>query len=340
MITVTNQAELDKAIETPYATVHVAAKGRFSITKTIGRITLTMVAECSVVARENSSVVARENSSVEAWGNSSVVAWGNSSVVARENSSVVARENSSVEARENSSVEAWGNSSVEAWGNSSVVAWGNSSVVARENSSVVARENSSVEARENSSVEARENSSVEAWGNSSVEARGHVFIRLWSALKVKASALVIIAQHGKAKNIDGGRVLDMPAPKNAKEWCDFYGVEVKDGVAILYKAVRDDFKTSMYDFPYIPGTVPVAPDWDGGKEECGGGLHFSPTPRHALAFHTGAKTFVGCPVALKDIAKPHKGAQYPEKCKAKGCCGPVFAVDRNGKPVEPAKEAA
>jgi hypothetical protein len=212
--------------------------------------------------------------------------------------------------------------------------------VAWENSSVEAWENSSVEARGNSSVVAWENSSVVAWENSSVEARENSFIRLWSALKITASAYVIIAKHGTAKSIKGGRVQKMMTPKTAKEWCEFYGVEVKDGVAIVYKALNPDFNTQIRGFAYRPGTVPVASDWDGGRAECGGGLHFSPTPRHALAFHSGAVKFVGCPVAIKDIAKPHKDAQYPEKIKAKGCCGPVFEVDRNGKPVVPAKEAA
>ena len=300
MIPVNTQAELDKACEQRDPVVHIAVKGRFMISKTIGWLRLTMVAECSVVAWGNSSVVARENSSVEAWENSSVVAWGNSSVEARENSSVVARENSSV------------------------VAW----------------ENSSVEARENSSVEARENSSVEAWENSSVVAWGHVFVRLWGAFKIKATALVIIAKHGAAKSIEGGRVLDMPRPTTPQGWCDFYGVPVVDGVAVLYKAVTGDFRSgARWNFPYEPGTTPVAPDWDGGREECGGGLHFSPSPVAALQFHPEAKKFVGCPVALADIAV-HPDGQYPEKVKARGCCGPVFEVDRKGNPVVPQQNGA
>lgn len=85
-------------------------------------------------------------------------------------------------------------------------------------------------ARENSSVEAWENSSVVAWGNSSVEARESVFIRLFSALKIKASAYVAIMVQGSAKELVGGRQLQ-PAPvpaDNAKasEWRDYYGIDV------------------------------------------------------------------------------------------------------------------
>ncbi len=268
-------------------------------------------------------VVAWENSSVEAWENSSVVARGNSSVVARENSSVVARENSSVVARENSSVEAWENSSVEAWENSSVEAWGNSSVVAWGNSSVEARGNSSVVAWENSSVEARENSSVEAWGN--------VFIRLFSAIRIKASASVVVMMHGEAKSLSGGRKLKAAKPKTAKAWCAHWGVEVKKDVALLYKAVNADYN-SPRGMSYAPGSIPVAPDWDGGKAECGGGLHFSPSPAMARSFHSGAKRYMACPVALSDIAV-HPDGDYTEKVKARGCCSPCFEVDKHGKPI-------
>jgi hypothetical protein len=95
------------------------------------------------------------------------------------------------------------NCSVEARGNSSVEAWGNSSVVARDNSSVVAWDNSS--------VVAWDNSSVVAWDNSSVEARGNVFIRFFCALKISASAgVVILNQKYKATDcIEGGRILDV-----------------------------------------------------------------------------------------------------------------------------------
>ena len=107
-----------------------------------------------------------------------------------------------------------------------VVAWGNSSVVARGNSSVVARGNSSVVAWGNSSVVAWENSSVVARENSSVVARGNVFVRLFSALSVKASAFVSVVKHGPAHMLAGGRVMDAaPEPKTGAEWCDFNGID-------------------------------------------------------------------------------------------------------------------
>lgn len=76
----------------------------------------------------------------------------------------------------------------------------NCSVEARGSSSVVAMGNSSVEARGNSSVVARDNSSVEAWDN--------VFIRFFSALKIKSQLSVVILKHNKSATIDGGRQLE------------------------------------------------------------------------------------------------------------------------------------
>ena len=197
------------------------------------------------------------------------------------------------------------------------------SVVARGNSSVVAWGNSSVEARENSSVEARENSSVVAWGN--------VFVRWFSALKIKASFTVIIGKMGDPNGtLEGGRVLDCKLPTTPAEWCNHYGVEVKDGVAILYKGVNSEFM-SDHGGCYTPGTVPVAPGWDGGKRECGGGLHYSPTPQMTLEFVLSATKWVACPVALSDMRSPHQGDKYPNKIKARGGCAPVWEVTRKGK---------
>ena len=190
-----------------------------------------------------------------------------------------------------------------------------------------------VEARGNSSVEARENSSVVAWENSSVVAWGNVFIRLFSALKITASASVLIMLHGKAKSITGGKRVKAAVPTTATKWCAHWGVKVTKGIALVFKGVDDDYSTDHarqhYIF-YTPGTKPQADDWDGGREECGGGLHFSPIPKMALEFNPQATRFVACPVRLKDISV-HTDARYPQKIKAKGCCAPVYEVDKNGK---------
>jgi hypothetical protein len=270
-------------------------------------------------------------------------------VVARGSSQprVVARGSSQphVEARESSQprVEAWGSSQprVEAWGSSQprvearessqprVVAWGSSQP------RVVARGSSQphVEARESSQprVEARESSQprVEAWGFVQISTKGSV--------SGTASANVAVLTDGAAK-IKGGKqtVVSVSTPA---EWCEYYGVVVRRGVAILYKAVNDDY-TSCQATPagqkiaYAPGTKPVAPDWDGGARECGGGLHFSPTPAMARSFNENAVRFMACPVKLADISV-HWNGNYPEKCKARGVAGNgCYEVDEDGEPVQ------
>ena len=260
--------------------------------------------------------MARESSQphVEAWGSSQphVEARGSSQP------HVVARGSSQphVEARESSQLH--------------VVAWESSQlhVVARESSQlhVIARESSQphVEARESSQlhVEAWESSRphVVAWGYAQLSLFGAVF----ATLSARCSALI----HGTGAEVKGGRQICVRF-KTVQDWCDYYGVEIKNGVAILYKALNDDF-TSPYGLSYAPGSQPVAPDWDGGQVECGGGLHFSPSPAMAMEFHASATKYVGCPVAVHECAVNPDGA-YPQKVKAKRCCGPVFEVDRIGK---------
>ena len=126
----------------------------------------------------------------------------------------------------------------------------------------------------------------------------------------------------------GGHVIRVPRLDSAEQWCSFYGVDISDGTVVLHKAVNDDF-TSPHGTDYSPGTTPVAEDWDGGKAECGGGLHFSPRPFMARSYHPEATRFVGCPVALEDIAV-HPDGNHPDKVKAKGCCGPTFECDIDG----------
>ncbi len=244
-------------------------------------------------------------------------------------------------------VEAWGSSRPHVVARESsqphVEAWGSSRphVVARESSQphVVARESSQphVVARESSQphVEARESSQphVEAWESSQphVEAWGYVQLSLAGAVIAKAVATVAVLIRGTKAKVRGGKQTRIKL-KTAADWCGFYGVPIKRGIAVLFKAVRDDFKTSQHGFLYQPGTTPSAPDWDGGKQECGGGLHFSPSPNAAREFDGGATKYIACPVKVSEIAI-HPDGQYPQKCKAPRVCAPCWEVDRSGKRV-------
>jgi hypothetical protein len=227
---------------------------------------------------------------------------------------------------------------VVAWESSQphVEAWGSSQphVVARESSQphVVAWGSSQphVEAWGSSQPH------VEAWGSSQphVEAAGYVQLSLRGAVTGKAGKDVAVLKHGTKVKLKGGKHTQVVV-KTARQWCDYYGVRVKDGVATLYKGLAEDFTASPThgSFLYKPGTKPVAPDWDGGNQECGRGLHFSPHPKMTLEFRSDAKKFVACPVALKDIAV-HPDGTYPQKCKARGCCAPIWECDINGNRID------
>src|SRR3990167_6044595 len=184
-----------------------------------------------------------------------------------------------VEAWESSHVEARGSSHVEARGSSHVEAWGSSHVVARGSSHVVARGSSHVVARGSSHVVAWGSSHVVAWGSSHVEAWGNVFLRLFSALKITASASVVIMMHGKSTSITGGKRIKAISPK----------------------------------------TTTIAGDWDKGEAECGGGLHFSPTAAATKEFASNATVFIACAVKCSDMRSPKTDDQYPNKIKAKQC---------------------
>ncbi|MDR3471574.1 MAG: hypothetical protein P4M09_07770, partial [Devosia sp.] len=257
------------------------------------------------VARESSQphVVARGSSQPH------VVARGSSQphVVARESSQphVVAWESSQPH------VEAWESSQphVEAWGSSQP------HVVARGSSQphVVARESSQPH--------------VVAWG--------YVQAQIQGAVNITADANVSIVQRGTTAKVEGGRlqIIDLSTPA---AWCDFYGAAVSNGVATLYKAVDGDYSTGnarRVGISYAPGQQPEAPDWDGGIEECGGGLHASPHPQMAKSFNPCAVHAVACLVRLEDIVV-HPDGDYPDKVKFRGCCRPVYEVDWDGKPID------
>ena len=205
-----------------------------------------------------------------------------------------------------------------------VVAWGSAHVEARGSAHVVARESAH--------VEAWESAHVEAWESAHVEASAAAFLVLFGASRATATAQVVVQRHSKIATVEGGIVVDIAVPTTPETWCDWYGVAVSNSIATLYKAVRDDYQ-SAHGVSYAPGTMPAAPDWDGGQIECGAGLHFSPRPLMAKAFDSEATKFLACPVRLTDMRCPSRTDDYPAKIKAKGCCGPVVEVDCYGTPI-------
>ncbi len=233
-----------------------------------------------------------------------------------------------VRAGDSATVRAGGSATVEAWGSATVRAGDSATVRAGGSATVRAGGSATVRAGDSATVRAGGSATVEAWGSATVEAGGSATVR------ARPHTPVIKSARATDVTISGGVVIDIPVPTTATEWCDFHGVELRDGdeVAILFKALGDDLVAS-HDFAYEVGKTPAAPDWDGGVAECGAGLHFSPTPWQALQFRRDATRFLACPVRVADIVV-HPDGMYPQKVKAPGCCEPIWEVDIDGKAVE------
>jgi hypothetical protein len=107
-------------------------------------------------------------------------------------------------------------------------------------------------------------------------------------------------------------------------------VKVSKGVATVYKAVNDQWTTDR-GTDYTPGQMPTAPDFK-PTDACGNGLHFGPTPHHALAYHHEATRFLAAKVAIADLI-PITG-NSTAKCKAPGVVKPLVEVTVDGKKVK------
>ena len=191
-----------------------------------------------------------------------------------------------------------------------------------------------VKAGETVVIGAKFHASAVLWENASAVLWGHTFARVFGGV-VKAAATAIVAIHNKSVKATGGNQIRCAPPATAASWCAFNGIEVQRGIVVLYKAVGPAFESRHNNkFLYTPGSIPIAADWDGGKAECGGGLHFSATPKIAKTFHPDAIRYVACPVRIKDLRKPLNDDSYTDKIKGKGCCAPVWEVDEDGNKIE------
>jgi hypothetical protein len=238
---------------------------------------------------------------------------------------VIVKGSATVRACDSATVEAWGSATVRACDSATVRAWGSATVRAWGSATV--------RACDSATVEAWGSATVEAWGSATVEACDSATVRAYDSATVRCSGpSVAVHRHSRKATIEGGTVLDALPPSTVEAWLERNGLAAADGVVVLFKAVRDGWR-SKNGGVYVPGTVPVAEDWDGGRAECGGGLHFSPRPWMALSFDWEARLYVGCPVSVSDIRSPQEGDAYPAKVKARGCCGPVFEVDLDGNPI-------
>jgi hypothetical protein len=354
------QAELDDALRRPDVIPLCAGAGEFRVegdrfvrAADAARVSVAGAAELEaggaavVVATDRTWVTARDRVTVNAHGSAVVAANDNALVRAAERSRVLARGYTSITAIDDVAVVAQGRATVRASHRTRVRAllaarihllgeargwtWGHAMTHAEGRARVTAWGSAAVMASGAAEIEALETAMVLADGAASVRACGAAMVRARGRSQVEAGEGVAVMRHR------GGRVEPQAAAQSSKrpasvaDWCDYYGVPIADGVAVLYKAVDDDFN-SYHGMSYRPGDAPEAPDWDGGEQECGGGLHFSPRPTFALAAPEDEMRFIACPVAVADIVV-HAQAVYPDKVKAPRVCAPVYEVDEDGTPV-------
>ena len=227
------------------------------------------------------------------------------------------------------SVRASGSASVRAYDSASVTAYDSASVTASGSASVRASGSASVTASGSASVTASGSASVTAYDSASVRAYDSASVRAYDSASVRASKFVAVQSHpttfGSPKVV-GGVLITIPEIKTVAEWLDFHGVEVKRGIAVLFKAVDDDYSTDYArraGIAYAPGNKPAAPDWN-GRPECGGGLHLSPRPVMALTYNPTATRYVACPVKVADVVL------IDDKVKAPRIARPVYEVDVDG----------
>ena len=178
---------------------------------------------------------------------------------------------------------------VTACGSAAVWAYDSSAVTACDSSAVTAYGSSAVHAYDSSAVTASDSSTVHACDSSAVHA---------------TAAGVTITIH---------TTTDATTPTR---WATENGASVSGGEVKLYKALPDDLTSGLlYGHPTVwaVGEEVTCDDWR-ADDECGGGLHLSPTPGHAwqyLDYETRPR-FLEC-VALIDTIIPLHGDVA--KCK-------------------------
>ena len=171
-------------------------------------------------------------------------------------------------------------------------------------------------------VRASGSATVEAWGSATVEA--------WDSATVEASSHVAVHLKSGRASVEGGVLIDHTSVNelDPATWCAYHGVKVSDGVATLYKAVNDQWTTDR-GVDYSPGSFPACDDFT-ATDECGGGLHFGPTPTHAKQYFPNATKFVSVGVRLDEL-QPVTGSTA--KCKTPRVVTPCVEVDIHGREV-------
>ena len=200
-----------------------------------------------------------------------------------------------------------------------------------DSATVRAYDSATVTASDSATVTASGSATVTAYDSATVRAYDSATVRAYDSATVTATPKVAVHLHSGYAKVSGGVLIDHTADlSDPTDWCEYHGVKAtRAGIATLYKAVDDNWTTPR-GFDYSPGAKPKAPDWrdDNG---CGGGIHLSPTPVQALAYHPEATRFVAVGVRVADL-RPIPGGTA--KAKAPAVVRACREVDIDGQEVK------
>jgi hypothetical protein len=210
-------------------------------------------------------------------------------------------------------VEASGSATVEASGSATVRAYGSATVRAYGSATV--------RAYGSATVEAYGSATVEAYGSATVRASGSATVHGYYRASVTAGSHTAVFLHDATVTVSGGVLIDLTQLdlKQPRVWADHYGVEVSDdGTALLYKARRRRAdRGAGYGKPtvYAVGETVSCDDWR-ADNDCGGGLHLSPTAAMAKSYNSDATRFVEVAVPVDELFPIVGGTA---KCKVREC---------------------
>jgi len=130
---------------------------------------------------------------------------------------------------------------------------------------------------------------------------------------------VAVHLHSKQVKVQGGVLIDVTDLDltDVETWAGHTGADIADGRITIYKALDADFTAGKhYGRPtlYTVGEDLTADDWE-DTNECGGGLHLSPSTHQALDYNRDATVFLRCTAALADVRPITDGGTA--KCKVR-----------------------
>jgi hypothetical protein len=287
--------------------------------------------KCVFEKRTRGESAASAGEHVHASGSATVRASG-AAVVHASDSAVVYASGAAV-------VHASGLAVVYASGAATVHAYGSATVRASGAAVVHASDLAVVYAYGSATVHAYGSATVHAYGSATVHACGAATVHAYGSATVRAyGGFVAVIVRSRAATVYGGKQIDMTRQDtNVERWALACNVRrTEDGALILYKRVRANFETQN-GIRYEPDTEVIAPDWDGGADECGAGLHFCPAAWQCDEFaeeNLASDRYLACAVKPEDIVI-HERPVFPSKIKARAC-RVLYECDQDGNALPPA----